>query len=75
MDKEITKESLDLITLEDIEDLYLYMGRCVNAVVEANMFLENGDKIKNSREKALKHSKECKKNIDLCLNIFRLWKK
>ena len=63
--KEITKESLDLITLEDMEDLDLYLGRCINAVVEANMFLENGDKIKNSIEKALKHSKENYKNIKL----------
>ena len=73
--KILKKESLELITFEDLENLDIYLNRAINSAVEADVVVNNPKKYKNigidPKEKSAKNIKECRKYITLSMNILR----
>ena len=73
--KILKKESLELITFEDLKNLDLYLGRAINSAVFADELVNNADRYKKAgidpKEKSSKNIKECRKYITFAMNILR----
>jgi len=73
--KILKKESLELITFEDLKNLDFYLGRAINSAVYADELVNNADRYKkvgiDPKDKSAKNIKECRKYITLAMNILR----
>jgi len=73
--KILKKESLELITFEDLKNLDFYLGRAINKAVYADELVNNADIYKKAgidpKEKSAKNIKECRKYINLAMKILR----